>query len=375
MVNFQQFSMDESTGHASIGSGTLLGDVTERLHDAGGRAIAHGTCPQVGIGGHATIGGLGPISRQWGTALDHVIEAEVVLANGTILRTNSVNHPEVLWGLKGAASSLGVITEFVVYTHEEPKEITKYSYNLEFGNSKDAANTFKLWQKMMAAPDLPRQLASQAIAFEFGLIVQGTWFGPQSEFDAFDFDGKLGKTASSIITLDNWLGAVSNWAEKEAIKMAGGMPGAFYSKSLTFRNDTLIPDNTIDSLFELFDTADKGTPIWFVIADLAGGAVNDIPMDGTAYAHRDVLFYIQTYAFGIGSLPDSSRTFLTDINNMIEAALPNVKFGAYAGYVDPAITNGQERYWASNLPQLEQLKGQLDPTDSFHNPQSVRASS
>ena len=35
---------------ATIGAGTLLGDVTKRLHDAGGRAIAHGVCPQIGIG-------------------------------------------------------------------------------------------------------------------------------------------------------------------------------------------------------------------------------------------------------------------------------------------------------------------------------------
>ena len=51
LVHFQKFEMDTSTWRATIGGGTLLGDVTKRLHDAGGRAIAHGTCPQVGIGG------------------------------------------------------------------------------------------------------------------------------------------------------------------------------------------------------------------------------------------------------------------------------------------------------------------------------------
>jgi hypothetical protein len=55
MVNFQEFSMDNSTWQATIGAGTLLEQVTTRLHDNGRRAIAHGTCPGVGIGGHATI--------------------------------------------------------------------------------------------------------------------------------------------------------------------------------------------------------------------------------------------------------------------------------------------------------------------------------
>lgn len=52
--------MDESTWQTTVGGGTLLEDVTKRLHETGNRAMAHGTCPQVGIGGHATIGSLGP---------------------------------------------------------------------------------------------------------------------------------------------------------------------------------------------------------------------------------------------------------------------------------------------------------------------------
>lgn len=47
--------MDEDTWEASFGSGFRLGELDEYLHDNGGRAIAHGTCPSVGIGGHATI--------------------------------------------------------------------------------------------------------------------------------------------------------------------------------------------------------------------------------------------------------------------------------------------------------------------------------
>lgn len=55
MVNFQDFTMDTNTWQATVGSGTLLGDLTTRLHDNGKRAVAHGSCPGVGLGGHATI--------------------------------------------------------------------------------------------------------------------------------------------------------------------------------------------------------------------------------------------------------------------------------------------------------------------------------
>lgn len=51
LANFQKFEMDRKTWKATVGGGTLLKNITKRMHDAGNRAIAHGTCPQVGIGG------------------------------------------------------------------------------------------------------------------------------------------------------------------------------------------------------------------------------------------------------------------------------------------------------------------------------------
>ena len=55
MVNFKKFSVDKNTWQATIGAGHKLGEVDKKLHENGKRAFAHGVCPGVGIGGHATI--------------------------------------------------------------------------------------------------------------------------------------------------------------------------------------------------------------------------------------------------------------------------------------------------------------------------------
>jgi FAD/FMN-containing dehydrogenase len=123
--------MDQSNWYATFGSGTLLADLTDRLFANGQRAIAHGTCPQVGTGGHLTIGGLGPLSRQYGAALDHVEEVEVVLANGTITRANNNTNQDVFFAVKGAAASFGIVTEFVVHTEPAPGQFIQYSYQIE----------------------------------------------------------------------------------------------------------------------------------------------------------------------------------------------------------------------------------------------------
>ncbi|EGG03606.1 uncharacterized protein MELLADRAFT_109124 [Melampsora larici-populina 98AG31] len=79
-------SVDQSSGQAVIGSGIRLGDLAIGLHSQGGRAIPHGECGYLGIGGHAAFGGFGLTSRMWGLTLDNIIIQEVVLANGTIVR-------------------------------------------------------------------------------------------------------------------------------------------------------------------------------------------------------------------------------------------------------------------------------------------------
>src|SRR4051812_6698288 len=177
LKNFQQFSIDRSSWQATIGGGTLLGDVTKRLHENGKRAMAHGTCPQVGIGGHATIGGLGPTSRMWGAALDHVEEVQVVLANSSIVRASERENPDVFFALKGAGASFGIITEFKVRTEAEPGEAVLYNYSILAGDAAGKGTAFKKWQSLVSDPTLSRKFASQFIITELGVIVYGTFFG------------------------------------------------------------------------------------------------------------------------------------------------------------------------------------------------------
>jgi len=47
LTKFQKYEIDEKTWNAKVGGGTLLGELTKRMHNSGGRAMSHGTCPQV----------------------------------------------------------------------------------------------------------------------------------------------------------------------------------------------------------------------------------------------------------------------------------------------------------------------------------------
>ncbi|TVY58928.1 Berberine bridge enzyme-like protein [Lachnellula cervina] len=376
LKNFQDFSMDTNSWQATIGAGTKLGDVTSRLLSAGNRAIAHGTCPDVGIGGHATMGGLGPMSRMWGSAMDHVIEVQVVLANASIVAASPTQNRDVFGAMKGAGSSFGIVTDFKVETHPAPGVAVQYTYTFSGRPYANLASRFKAWQTLISDPKLSRNLASQVVLSELGMEISGTFFGTKEDFNSLGLESVFpDHSNATVLVFNDWAGLVGNWAENVGLTVGGVIPSAFYSKNLAFTKDDLIPNATVDQFFRSLDTVSKGTLIWFAIFDLEGGATNDPAANATAYGHRDALFYLQTYGVDILTVTSTTRAFLKGMDDIVTAAYPPDTLGSYAGYVDPELANAQQAYYRSNLPRLEQLKGVIDPKDVFHNPESIKAPS
>lgn len=167
---------------------------------------------------------------------------------------------------------------------------------------------------------------------------------------------------------------VGHWAEDVALEIVGGIQSNFYAKSLAYTKNDIIPDDTVDKLFQHIDQADKGGAIWFIVWDLEGGAINDVAPDATAYGHRDALFYHQAYTVNpFGKISTKTKDFLAGINNIVTDALPHHNKGVYAGYVDPALgENSASLYWNGNVEKLRRIKRDVDPKDVFHNPQSIR---
>jgi FAD/FMN-containing dehydrogenase len=183
--------MDPDTYIATIGAGTNLGDLQDRLLHAGGRAMSHGSCPQVGVGGHFTIGGLGLMSRQWGTALDHVLEAEIVLANSSIVTASDTQNQDVFWAIKGAAASFGIVTQFKVRTQEIPKGAVQYTYTFSQGDVFDKVKLFKAWQAIVAKPNITRNYSTELTIFQEGIVITGSFFGTKEEFHEFEKENNL----------------------------------------------------------------------------------------------------------------------------------------------------------------------------------------
>ncbi|KAK0634236.1 hypothetical protein B0T17DRAFT_480391 [Bombardia bombarda] len=375
LENFQTVWMNTTAGlyQAHIGAGGKLGDIDDKLAPYK-RTFAHGVCPGVGIGGHATIGGLGSMSRMWGSCLDHVQEVEVVIADGSIVRANKNQNADLFFAIRGAGASFGIVTNFVLSTHPEPPSVINYIYNFQFSHLPEMVDFFVAWQKLAADPTLDRRLGTEFMLHPLGARVSATWFGTEAEFKKTGIMDRLPSGNDTIALVEtSWIGHLLKEAQKEALRL-GDIPNAFYSKSLGFTKRDLMTKQQVAELFKWVDDAHKGTLAWFLIFDATGGAIADVPTNATAYAHRDKIFFYQSYAINVLRVSSTTRAFLENFHDKLLGYLPGVK-GTYPGYVDPSLRNAQENYWLGNLPQLERIKAKWDPNDVFHNPQSVRPNS
>ncbi|KAI1434367.1 hypothetical protein GGR50DRAFT_408060 [Xylaria sp. CBS 124048] len=370
LQKMQEFSMDTTTWQATIGGGTKLGDLTQRLHDNGKRAISHGTCPGVGIGGHATIGGLGPTSRMWGSCLDHVLEVEVVTADGSIKRASQTENSDLFFALKGAGAGFGIVTEFVMKTHPEPGSVVQYSYTLSFGKHVDMIPVFKQWQDLVSDPNLDRRFGTEFVAHELGVIITATFYGTEDEWKATGIPKRIPAGKVSVVVND-WLAVIADQAEQAGLYLSNAH-AAFTARSLAFTADEMLTEDTITQVMEYLDKTSPGTLLWFLIFDASGGAISDVPMDQTAYAQRDKIMYCQGYGIGVLSVPSATASFLAGLMSTIQSGA-NQTLMTYPGYVDPTLPNPQQSYWGPNLAKLESVKTTWDPRDVFHNPQSVRS--
>jgi len=257
-------------------------------------------------------------------------------------------------------------------THPEPGAVVQHTFSFSFGGQSEMAPVYEAWQTLISDPDLDWRFASEFVVQPLGVVITTTFYGTEEEFEATGIPDRIpsGGEVSSVV--NDWLGALVHEAGNEALYL-GDIPNAFYSKAAAFKTQDLLEPADIDRVFKYLDEKDKGTLLWFVIFDLSGGAVNKVPLDASAYPHRNKIMYYQSYTVGFPTLPDATRDFVEGLHEAILRGSPGAN-STYAGYVDPAIPQNQYQaaYWEGQVPKLQRIKKEWDPKDVFHNPQSVK---
>ena len=350
-----------SQGHGVVGAGARLGNVYSGLATHG-LAIPAGTCPSVGIGGHALGGGFGLASRAWGLASDNVLAVQIVTADGKVLVVDANHHPDLYWACRGGGGgNFGLVTRFTFRTHV----VAQGSYFVAtwpWAQAAEVIASFLAW-----APHQPDGLGAlcRLAAGPGGPTVQvfGQFLGSETALKSRL--ASLHPSAAKLTTgAAPWLDLVRRWAGCLGHRLpACSVPGHTAFAGASDYIATVPTEARLAKFTHVVEA--RGASSGALLIDAYGGAINRVSPAATAFPHRNVLASIQYYAGGAGARAwvDASRAALR----------PAVSGAAYVNYIDPHLANWQQAYYGPNLPRLRAVKKKYDPHNLFRFPQSIRA--
>lgn len=361
--------VDPATRTVRVGAGCTTGDVDHATH-AFGLAIPFGIVSTTGVAGLTLSGGHGYLSRQYGLAIDNLIEADVVLADGTFVTASKTDSPDLLWGLRGGGGNFGVVTSFLFQAH--PARIV-YGGPIFFELT-NAAEVMRWYRDFL--PDAPEEL----------YIFLGLQTVPSGDPFAKDHWGKkicvlLVSHNGPAADGEKAVNAVRAALPKPIIDFAGPIPypalqGMFdglYPKGLQWywKGDFVktLPDSAIDAHIEHAAKVPSEASCMHLYP--IDGAVHRKAKDETAWNCRDATWSM--VIAGVHSDPSNAPALKKWAKDYWAAVHPFDLAGAYPNFMMDDEGEGRlKATYGDNYPRLAALKGKYDPANLFRVNQNIR---
>jgi FAD/FMN-containing dehydrogenase len=181
--------IDASGRTVHVQGGATWADV-DRVTAPLGLAAPGGVVSETGVAGLALSGGVSHQRRRDGMTVDNLVSAEVVLADGSIVRASAGEHADLHWALRGGGGNFGVVTSFELRLHSLGPEV--FALNVAYP-IEDAARVLAGWRDAVA--DAPDELSTAGLIWSLPVVdelpeelrglpyvgVAGMWAGDLAE--------------------------------------------------------------------------------------------------------------------------------------------------------------------------------------------------
>ena len=348
---------DSRTAHAQ--GGALLADL-DVASQAHGLATTTGVNSDTGLVGLTLGGGIGRLGRKHGLSCDNMLSAEVVTADGRILKASEDENADLFWALHGGGGNFGVVTEVVYRLHPLGPAVLAGSLIYRW---RDARAALRLYAEFAAAA--PDEISADAALAtlpggERAVSISAFYAGPLDEAER-----ALEPLRSAIAPLEDRIRAIPYVELQRAGDATFPHGDRFFWKAQFLRS---LPDAAIDALIDIYPAAPSIRSL-FVLQQV-GGAIARAPAEQSAYANRDAAF--DAFPVSIWTDPAQDEANVTWASAAYEAMRP---FGTNGVYVNNLGDEGEDRVMAAygaNYRRLAALKRKFDPTNLFRANQNVR---
>jgi FAD/FMN-containing dehydrogenase len=350
-------------------AGALWADVDNETQ-AFGLALTGGLVSTTGIAGFTLGGGIGWLVRRCGLTCDSLVSADVVTADGQLLRASADEHPDLFWALRGGGGNFGVVTSFEYALHDvgptvhagavfypgEHAESILEGYRKACAAAPDALSTVINLTTAPPAPFLPESVHGKPI-----VAVLGMWSGPLAEGD---HRTRPFRELGPVIT--DLFGPMPYLAMQTLIDplYPRGMHNYFRSAFLEE-----LDEDRIASVLRSYQAAPNALSELHI--HHLGGAMSRVPAGSTAFATRDKAFILNAVA----RTPDSEG--FSTVADWTRAATDGIGENA-AMYVNFTGEAGADQVRASYPPEtydrLVAVKDQYDPANLFRLNQNISPS-
>ncbi|TDC49339.1 FAD-binding oxidoreductase [Jiangella ureilytica] len=368
--------IEVADGRVTVGAGVRLGPLYDTL-EPHGRTVPMGTCPTVGVAGHVLGGGLGFLGRAHGLASDRLVAAEVVLADGRLVWCDEAHDADLLWALRGSGGGqFGVVTSLVLETVPTPATTSAFHLTWPYEHAAAVIGAWQAW-----APQAPDEVVP-----ELRLVVPGdrrtapevSLFGMVLDADAQATTGLLANILDAVEAEPTWVfheqGPYLPAVRRLNLLGSDLPPGAVPTDLKAGRSEFFrqaLPSPAVSALVERLLTDRMPGYARECTFFAWGGAYDRVPVDATAFAHREESFLLDVTTVADDPTPQVRSAAQTWLAGTWDVLHPWGAGGAYTNFPAPGLEDWAAAYHGTNLARLRAVKRRYDPGDWFRFPQSV----
>jgi FAD/FMN-containing dehydrogenase len=363
-------TVDPEQRVARAGPGVLLGelDAATQRH---GLATPTGNVSRTGIAGLTLGGGLGWIARRHGPACDNLLAAEVVTADGTLVRASEDENPELLWGLRGGGGNFGVVTSFEYRLHPVGPQIIAGGVVHAFA---DAPRVFRFFADYVA--DAPDALSVVASTFRAAppMPVPPAAHGELVTVLAVCWAGDLDEGERVLAPLRRFGAPLADLVTPMPYTaLQSGSDASYPDGRRNYWKSHYVDEITDDLIARVMEHGPRMTsPLSSFYLQHLGGAIACPGPDTAAFGHRDGAFDFTILTVWEDPAEDDDHIAWA---RSFHAAMQPSSTGVY---VNNLGVEGADRVRAAYAPEtyarLVALKDRYDPQNVFRLNQNVAPS-